>query len=222
MLGTIGIRPTHPHPGFGYLCAGAPVAGWRRPRVFRLGRFIEKPTPGRAQQLLRSGRTYWNSGTFVGRAETFLEEVGRWIPEHARRLGPLSRWWGTASFAQRAHQAYRTLRAISFDHGVMNHVRSGLIVEGSFRWADVGNCDAWAKVATTASIALPIDSKRPQVVSDTAHLFAFVDVSQRLLVVHTRDATLICPAGSNAAATHQKIRSIAARLASDRRLARYR
>ena len=225
-LATIGIRPTHPHPGLGYLCAGSPVAGFATPRVFRLNRFIEKPSAALAARLIKRPRTYWNSGTFVGTADKFLECITEWLPDHVRRLLPLARALrripvgrqgpGSASFSLRARIAYRTLEPVSFDHGVMDHVHGGVVVEGRFAWADLGSWDAWARLGRASSRTVMVESGRATVVSQDAHLVALIGVRD-LLVVHTPSATLICRADKA-----QAVREAVKRVSTDPRLASYR
>jgi len=227
---TIGIRPTHPHPGLGYLCAGSAVTrsaaratgGAVGPRVFRLHRFIEKPSPAAARRLLRRPRTYWNSGTFIGTAETFLACVTEWLPDHARRLVSLAsllRRAGAAqtpAFVRRAEAAYRPLQAISFDHGVMDHLRGGLVVEGRFAWADLGSWDVWARLGRSRARLLEVESRNVRAIGQPGHLLAAVGVRD-LLIVQTPTATLICRPERT-----QAVRAVVRRIAMDPRLAAYR
>lgn len=232
-LVTIGIRPTHAHPGLGYLCAGSPLPTPRErangagfARMFRLDRFIEKPSVANAKRLIRRKKTYWNSGTFVGTADKFLECITEWLPDHVKRLMPLARdlgrerngWHGpgTAPFTLRAQTAYRTLEAVSFDHGVMDHLHEAVVVEGDFAWADLGSWDAWAKLGRSICRVVDVGSRNTTVISQEPHLVAMVGVSD-LLVVHTPTATLICHR-DNA----QAVREAVARLDGDATLASYR
>ena len=219
-IATIGIRPTHPHPGLGYLCAGRPLPSPRRPRVFRLDRFIEKPSVAAAARLVARPRTFWNSGIFIGAAEQFLLRVTEWLPEHARRLVKVA---GAASGRNghrptpAAAQAYRALPAVSFDHGVMDHLRTGgLVVEGAFPWADLGSWDTWARLGAGGARTVSVDSCGVTVVSQGDHLVATVGVRD-LVVVHTPSATLVCRADQA-----QAVRDVVRRLGADPRLARYR
>lgn len=215
-LVTIGIPPTAPHPGLGYLCAGRPIKGFRHARVFGLVRFVEKPSREMAQQLIRRARAYWNSGMFIGTAETFLECVTEWLPEHARRLVPLANRVGTNAFAARVSRAYRALPAVSFDHGVMDHLRRGVVVEGRFPWADLGSWDTWARLGQGAARTLSVESHNVTVVSQGDHLVATIGVRD-LLIVHTPSATLVCRLDRA-----QAVREVVKRLAANRRLASFR
>ncbi len=224
-IATVGVRPTHPNPGLGYLCAGAALNGPSAPRAFRLERFVEKPSVAQARRLLRGRRTYWNSGTFVGTADKFLECVTEWLPEHTRRLVPLAgglrralgrRRDSRTSLAQRVRAAYRRLDGVSFDHGVMDHVRTGIIVEGLFPWADLGSWDTWARLGGTSARTIGVDSENVTVVGQRGHLFATIGVRD-LVIVHTPNATLICRPDKA-----QAVRDVVRRVARDPRLSAYR
>lgn len=215
-IAMIGIRPTSPHPGLGYLVAGAPVAGFRNPRVFRLARFIEKPSRGEAHRWLKQPRAYWNSGLFIGSADKFLECVTEWLPDHTRRLVPLALRWTHPGFTRLARAAYRTLKPVSFDHGVMDHLQDGVVVEGRFSWMDLGSWDAWASLGRTSSRTIAVDSERVTVVGQDGHLVAAVGVRD-LLVVQTPSATLICRSDKT-----QQVREVVRRVFADPRLAAYR
>ena len=233
-LVTIGIRPTHAHPGLGYLCAGETLpplrgrigGGAQSARAFRLARFIEKPSVTHAQRLIQRPRTYWNSGTFVGTADKFLECITEWLPEHVSRLMPLARLlkrerngWsgpGSAMFSLRARTAYHTLKAVSFDHGVMDHLHGAIVVEGNFRWADLGSWDAWARLGRSICRVVDVGSRNTTVISQEPHLVAMIGVND-LLVIHTPTVTLVCHRDQA-----QAVRKVVARLSSDPSLAPYR
>ena len=215
-LVTIGVRPTHPHPGLGYLCAGGSVGRTRGPRVFQLNRFIEKPSRRVAQQLIRQSKTYWNIGIFIGQAQTFLDCVDAWLPQHTRRLVPLAMVDGHQAFQRRAASAYRPLKAVSFDRGVMRRLDRALVVEGKFPWADLGSWDAWARIGRSVSRTLGIESHNVTVIGQEDHLVATIGVRD-LLVVHTPTATLICRPDNT-----QAVREIVKRLSSSPKFASYR
>ena len=204
-IAVIGLKPTHPHPGFGYVRAGARVKGAGAARVFRVARFIEKPTRTTAARLLRQGRTYWNAGMFVGPARVFLELTARQLPEHVNRLVPLARQAGRPGWLGRAARAYQRLPSISFDHGVMVPSRTGLVVEGPFQWADLGSWDSWSRLRGRAPV-VSVDSRRVTVVSDPGHLVAAIGLRD-VIVVRTERATLVCRA-DRAQAVRDALRQI--------------
>lgn len=215
-IATIGIRPTSAHSGLGYLCAGPRVNGFMAPRAFRLSRFIEKPSRAVAARLMRRAGTYWNSGLFIGQAAVILERLADTLPTHARQLTPLGAAWSRPEAAARMRAAYRRLAPISFDHGVMAHLRGGVVVEGRFTWADLGSWDVWARLGRTSTKTIGIDSKAITVIGQRGHLVATIGV-RNLLIVQTPTATLIChPAKA------QAVRGVVAQLWREARWAPYR
>ncbi|MBI3083027.1 MAG: mannose-1-phosphate guanylyltransferase/mannose-6-phosphate isomerase, partial [Candidatus Omnitrophica bacterium] len=111
---------------------------------------------------------------------------------------------------------YRALEAVSFDHGVMDHLQGGLVVEGRFSWADLGSWETWAGLCHPSPQTVAVDSHNVTVVSQDRHLVATIGVRD-LLVVHTPSATLICRPDKA-----QEVREVVKRLSRDPRLARYR
>ena len=213
-LALIGIPATSAQSGFGYLRAGAPVAEFHKPRAFWLKQFIEKPTRAQARRLIAHPGTYWNSGIFIGSAETFLTCMTEWLPEHARQLVPV------AAKMSRGHskalgRAYHQLTPISFDHGVMDHAQGGILVEGRFSWADLGSWDTWAKLGYASPSTISVDSDNITVISQERHLVATIGVRD-LVIVRTPSATLICHPNQA-----QAVRDVVKQLARDTRLARY-
>lgn len=112
-LFALGVPPTGPATGYGYLEQGEEV----RPRLFRVRRFLEKPAKEVAQALYRSGRHYWNAGIFLGRKGVWLEEFARHAPEVLSGAAP----------------------RISLDHAVMERSDRVYMVPASFPWDDLGD-----------------------------------------------------------------------------------
>ena len=215
VMAMIGVRPSQVHPGLGHLCVSRRLGRRQECQVFRLARFIEKPSRKTARQLMRQRRVFWNAGIFVGQAGTFLTLIRRWLPEHARFLGPLGERFGRADFAKQAKTAYRALQAISFDDGVMAHVREGAVVEGDFVWEDLGSWESWARIRRLNAPSIVVDSRNVRTLSADGHLVAAVGLKD-VIVVHTPDATLVCHARST-----QAVRTVTAHLSQDQRMVRY-
>jgi mannose-1-phosphate guanylyltransferase len=187
-LVTIGIVPTHPETGYGYIRVGAALPGTRG-RAARAAGFVEKPDRARAEALLAEGDVLWNSGMFAWRVRTILNALRRHVPAV---LGPLE-----AAGGRNLAAVYRRLPAISIDHGVMEHAADVAVVRARFTWSDVGS---WATVAALWSggngrnavrgRALPIDS-RGCLIDSPKRLVAVLGVED-LVVVDTPDAVLVC------------------------------
>ena len=125
-LVTIGIEPTEPNTGYGYLELGEEIA----PGVVRLKRFTEKPSRERAEQFLRAGNYAWNGGIFVWRADVFRRELQRVAPQIARVTS----------------KNYDDMPSISIDYALMEKASRVATVRGEFGWSDVGSFEALQKI----------------------------------------------------------------------------
>ncbi len=213
-LAVVGFRPHRVHPGLGHVRAGAPQPSAHGCRVFSLARYVEKPSPRRAKRLTHQDGAYWSGGIFIGRATTFLDLARRWLPAHARYLVPLGALSG-AVWVRRAQAAYQRLPCVSFDVGVMAHLRRGFVVEGRCAWEDLGSWDSWVRVSAPAGPVVTIGGRNVRVVNANGHLIATVGVDD-VVIVRTPDATLICRT-----ADAQTVKTLTARLARDTRLAKW-
>jgi len=184
---TIGIRPTAPETGYGYIRLGRRVAG----RTARVRAFIEKPNTSRARTFVASREYLWNSGMFAWRTATILELLDRLLPTVT---GPIR-----AALARPMRvrptalaRAYAKLPSISIDYGVMEHARDVLVVTGDFGWSDVGNWAALAALHVAGSPAqvVAVDAKGATVFGN-GRLVAVVGVDD-VIVVDTPDAILVC------------------------------
>jgi mannose-1-phosphate guanylyltransferase len=194
-LVTIGVTPTRPETGYGYIEVGAEI----EPGVARVQRFVEKPDLAHAQQFLRDGRFLWNSGMFFFRADTVLCEFERQLPDlHAFGSGyceALTR--GDAAAYVQAR--YAGLTSISVDHGIMENARDIRVVPGSFGWFDIGSWTTAYELAdkdpagnAVLGDASLIDAQRCYVRGRAGKLIALIGVED-LVVVDTEDALLIMP-----------------------------
>src|SRR6185369_13172081 len=138
----VGIRPTSPETGYGYVELGPRLAG----RTARVRKFVEKPTAARARAFVAGGRHLWNGWMFAWRTTTILGLLDRHLPAVTRAL---RRALGAPARRRSATLArtYRRLPSISIDYGVMEHARDVLVVAGDFGWSDVGS---WAALADLA------------------------------------------------------------------------
>ncbi len=179
-LVTLGVRPTRPDTGYGYIAVGEPVGGPHK-GLYRVRRFVEKPDRVRASRFLRRGGYLWNAGIFVWRAASFLEEVGRCEPALARALGPvLERPRGRGSREALA-RAYRRAPSLPVDVAVLERSRRVLTLPVSFHWSDVGT---WASLADE----LGVGSGRSRVVSGDA---LFEDADGNLVWADGRTVVLL-------------------------------
>lgn len=134
-LVTVGIPPTEPHTGYGYLELGDPIA----PEVLAIRQFREKPSREKAEEFLRAGNYLWNAGMFVWRASVFASELARAAPELAS--------------VTRAN--YESLPSISIDYTLMEKSRRTATVRGDFGWSDVGSWETLRRSGAEIPDGLP-------------------------------------------------------------------
>jgi mannose-1-phosphate guanylyltransferase len=132
VLVTVGIVPTRPDPGFGYIQPGQPLDDGVR----RVARFVEKPDRARAVEMCRDGYL-WNSGIFVWRVGDFLDDVRRLTPEIAPALH---------AHAQDIQGFFATVKPVSVDVGVLERSNRVVVMPGDFGWDDVGTWGALKRV----------------------------------------------------------------------------
>lgn len=191
-LVTIGIEPTTPETGYGYIERGEQIA----PGGNRVRRFTEKPDRARAEQFVRSGQYLWNSGIFVWKVGAIRDALARYLPEVARRVDEIVSAWGDrARFAA----AYERMPEQSIDYGVLEKAENVTVVAAEFGWDDIGSwtalfrlgpADADGNVMRGRVLAL---SSSGNLVASDKRLVALVGV-QGLVVIDTEDAVLVCSA----------------------------
>ncbi len=188
-LATIGIQPSRPDTGFGYIETGAPISGVERAR--EVSRFVEKPDLARAKEYLASGKYLWNSGMFFFRARAMDEAIRTHLPELARGLDGMG--------ADDVARVFPGLPSISIDYGVVERIEAGRVgvVPGDFGWSDVGSWESAWELASkdAAGNALPegaiaVDARNNLVQSRKQVALVGVD---DLVVVETDDAILVLP-----------------------------
>lgn len=143
VLVTLGVRPTRPDTGYGYIRAGKEV-GDDHPGLHRVVRFVEKPDLARARRFLRGGNHLWNAGIFVWKARTLLEEVQEHAPGLHRALAPLRQCVRGRGAPAALRAAYRKAPSLPVDVAVLEKSRRVWTLPVDFHWSDVGN---WASLA---------------------------------------------------------------------------
>jgi mannose-1-phosphate guanylyltransferase len=143
-LVTLGVRPTRPETGYGYIRLGR-RAGRAYPGLHRVSRFVEKPNRARAERYLARGGFLWNAGIFVWTARTILEEIERCAPRLARGLAPVRRAAAQGERLERAlAKAWPKLPSEPIDTAVLERSRRVWCLPVDWRWSDVGT---WASLA---------------------------------------------------------------------------
>jgi mannose-1-phosphate guanylyltransferase len=197
-LVTLGIQPTAPSTGYGYIRRGEPLRQEGPHAVFRVQAFVEKPDAERACSYLESGDYVWNAGMFVWRADRILHELMLYRPMLARTLAQIGAAIGTTEQQRALEQLWPGIENVAIDVAVMEQTQHAAVIPADLGWSDVGD---WASLADT----LPKDADGNAVVGsyigvDThnsliygnGRVVATIGV-QDLMIVDMHDVLLICP-----------------------------
>ena len=192
---TFGIKPTEPKTAYGYILPGAPVG---KSGVRAVRRFVEKPDMPTAGRYVSEGYL-WNSGNFLFRAEVLLSELARLEPEMAEAVAAsVAGATDDLGFLRLDPEAFARSPQKSIDYAVMERTDRAAVVEGNFRWSDIGSWDALFDILprdAQGNVAhgnvIAVDAK-DCVVHSERQLTALVGVKD-LVVVATPDAVLVVP-----------------------------
>ncbi|SHJ68589.1 mannose-1-phosphate guanylyltransferase [Desulfofundulus thermosubterraneus] len=195
-LVTIGIRPTRPETGYGYIHVG-PISRVEMGRALRVRKFTEKPDLETAMAFLASGEYLWNSGMFVWEVRAIQDALERYLPELACGMRPIAEAVGTASFDAVLAGHFPRLPRISIDYGVMEKADNVWAVPGDFGWDDLGTWTALERVAgkdadgnLVQGQAVLVDTRETIIRSDSGKLVVTFGLKDTL-VVETPDVLLV-------------------------------
>ncbi len=197
-LVTLGITPTYPETGYGYIKY---VKGSGKDGVYEVERFVEKPNLPTAKEYLENGGYLWNSGMFIWKTTSILQNIERYMPDLYEGLQPIAEAYGTADFEAVLNERFCTLPSESIDFGIMEKAQNIYTIPGNFGWDDVGSWLALERIN-------PIDVDRNMFDGDiisvnsknctvcggkrTVAVLGLEDV----VIVDTSDALLVCDKNS--------------------------
>lgn len=194
-LVAIGLKPTYPATGFGYIEAGEPQK-FGRSQALRVRRFVEKPSQEVAEGFAASGRHFWNLSMFCFRCDVFLEELERFGPRHLEALHQVVAA-RKAGDERSAAKIYNDLPNEAIDYTVMERTQRLLAVPATFRWTDVGSWTDLAALLRSDDEGNVVEG--PVVLLDVHNSFVSapdklvaVIGCDELVIVDTDDALLVC------------------------------
>jgi mannose-1-phosphate guanylyltransferase len=223
---TIGIRPTEPNTGYGYIHVGEPLPPPQgvksyKTTFFRAQRFVEKPNFEKALEYLNSGQYRWNAGMFIWSFVTITQGLEKHQPEMAQAC---QRWFKvahTSKLDKVLAREYPDIRKTSIDFALMEHAQNVVVADGSFEWDDLGSWTALAHHVRpdpegNCAVAdfIHVDAAR-NVVYDARvkHRTPIAIVGLRdAIIVQTDDATLVAHKSQA-----QKVKELVSRLAAEKK-----
>ena len=160
---TVGIKPTRPETGYGYIAAGNVEVDSGVHSILRVDSFREKPDLATAKEYLATGTYLWNAGIFVWNIGTIIESLRSFTPDLAYKMDQMAESFGTAQEEAVVESIFPTCEKISIDYAVMEKADYIYTIPGDFGWSDVGT---WGSLWTL----LPHDSDGNAVVGANVHL----------------------------------------------------
>lgn len=203
-LVTIGITPNRPETGFGYIHGDTSVSeDFEGNTVNSVIEFVEKPNFQKAEEYLATGEFFWNSGMFVWKASTVLNEIEAHLPDMHALVKQSSEELFTDMHLPAINDFYHGCESVSIDYGIMEHSKSVFVVPGEFGWNDVGSWTAVFELANKDAAGNAIQAVNVTfaaadnnlVVSNSEKMISLVGVDN-LAVVETEDAILVCDLNS--------------------------
>jgi mannose-1-phosphate guanylyltransferase len=220
-LVTLGIKPTYPATGYGYIQMGDRISTFGGLDVYGVFRFVEKPSEDKAKQMLDAGRHAWNSGMFVWRVDQILDEFARQMPDLTSTLGEISAAWNRHDRLEVISRLWPVIKPETIDYGIMENADKVVVIPAEeLGWNDVGSWNALFDILPSdeagniviGGLHIPLDTQDSLIyMNQDRRLIVTIGVKD-LIVVDTGDVTLVCRKDQA-----QKVREVVAKLANESR-----
>ena len=200
-LVTLGITPTRPATGYGYIQTGEHLGAYGGLEVYRVARFKEKPDETQARAMLAAGDHAWNSGMFVWKAKNILAEFDRQMPELAAQLENDRRSVGKPTTRRNCRPHLAHIQPQTIDYGIMEGARQVVVIPPpDLDWNDVGTWDSLFEVISPNKDGniviggqhLGLDTRGSLVYMNQEHRLIVTIGVEDLVVVDTGDVLLVC------------------------------
>ena len=199
---TLGMHPTRPETGYGYIQVTGGKAGAVSGKPVKVKTFTEKPDKELAKVFFNSGEFFWNSGIFAWKASVILDEMAKYLPDVVSVFNNYDQYAGTPGEKAFLEKAYSECPKISIDYGVMEKTDLAWLYSAHFGWSDVDGWEALFNAvsskdtegnATNSSSTLFDGDKDNLVVTENKKKIYAIKGLKDFLVIDTDDALLICP-----------------------------
>ncbi len=191
-LVTVGITPTYPETGYGYINFGE-----EKGDAYQVERFVEKPNLPTAKKYLSSGKYLWNSGMFVWKISSIMANMKEFMPDVAEGAERIAASFGTPDFEEVLVREFTAFPSESVDFGIMEKASDIYTLPGSFGWDDVGSWLAVERINETdenknfiSGDVIAVDAERTTVCGGK-RLIAAIG-TEDLIIVDTDDVLLVC------------------------------
>jgi mannose-1-phosphate guanylyltransferase len=195
---TLGVQPTYPEIGYGYIQVDEKISSKQQKEVYKVRTFAEKPNFETAERFMKSGDFLWNSGMFIWSVKAIMREIDEHLPELSADLKLIGKYVGKTSFRKFLAEMYSRTKSVSIDYGIMEVARNVYVIKSDFQWNDIGSWEAVYNISNKDKNGNVCHTKKELLVDANNNyfyspkkLFAAVDV-EGLVVVDMDDAILIC------------------------------
>lgn len=195
----IGVNPTYPETGYGYIKMGEPVDKSAKYQLFHIDRFVEKPDRATARTYIASWRYLWNPTLIVGRADTFLRLWKEHRPSHYASLMRIEKAIGSKEEKAVVAREFRRMKPISIDYAILEKAKNMVVMPADFGWADIGN---WRTVADVLQSDKTENITKGETISVHSSSSLIYNLSKKqivttvgienMVVIVTDDAVLVC------------------------------
>lgn len=221
LLLAVGIKPTYPNVGYGYIKIGEKVGEYQGKHIFKLDAFTEKPELEVAKKYLASGKYFWNANQYVWSAKSFLAALSKHAHEIAAGMDKISEVIGSGNEKNIIKQVYEKLPDISVDYAVSEKAKNFLMIVADYKWTDIGDWkEVWENLEKDTDGNVFIKGNGGEVINiDTSdalihtdnRVIAIIDVDN-IAVVDTPDILLVC-----AKSRAQSVKKIVEKLKEEKR-----
>lgn len=193
---TLGVLPHRPETGYGYIKIKSKIPTWpagrknKKSKIYKVDRFIEKPKISLVKRFIKDKRYYWNSGIFIFRPDTMLEEIKRFKPDIYRTIIRIKN-------KSDLKQLWHRLPCVSIDYGIMEKTKKAVLLPLECGWVDIGSWQSVDEVLEKdrdgnvfKGNCIDIGSKNSLIWSD--HQLVATLGLNNVIVVSTKDALLVC------------------------------
>jgi mannose-1-phosphate guanylyltransferase len=199
-LVTLGITPTAPSTGYGYIQQGQELGEYLGEQVYTVKKFKEKPSFELAQSMILGGDHTWNSGMFIWRVETIMQEIEQQMPALNTKLNEITQMWKEFEDSDIVECVWPTIQPQTIDYGIMEGAEKVAVIPAvGLDWSDVGSWDALYGLLpedpdgniVKGGQHISVDSISNLIYSGQDRLFVTIGVDN-LILVDTGDVVLVC------------------------------
>ena len=197
-LVTLGIKPTTPETGYGYIRYAAPITEGRGHQAFYGERFVEKPDRATAQSYLDDGHYVWNSGMFVWQVKTILQAMYTYLPEMMQKIDQIVAAMCTPDEQAVLDTLWPTIQSVSIDYGIMEKVSQFAVIPADIGWNDVGNWEQYGALFPSNEQGVKCVGTHEDL--ESQNIFVYNGTSRQIftigledvVIVEMEDKTVIC------------------------------